>query len=97
MKLHDVVVQLEREICIHKMEAEAKEGTVKLLKSLDEFKDEASDIAWGFGRLVAGIFGMRYVRVPGDQRHYRKAVSRTKEYGCKRSKRFLVNGRCPSE
>ena len=66
-------------------------------KSLEEFKDEASDIAWGIGRLLAGLLGKRYVRVPGDQRHYRKAVSRTKEYGCKRSKRFLVNGRCPSE
>lgn len=65
-------------------------------RSLDEFCDELSDISWGIGRLVAGLFGKVYVRIPGDQRHYRKVMARMQEYGCTRSKRFLVNGHCPS-
>jgi hypothetical protein len=65
-------------------------------KSFDEFSDELSDISWGIGRLVAGLVGKVYVRIPGDRRHYRKVASRMTEYGCTRSKRFLVDGRCPS-
>jgi hypothetical protein len=67
------------------------------VKNLEEFKDELSDIAYGIGRLVAGIFGRNYVRVPGDTLHYEKIAARMAEYGCIRSKRFLVEGRCPSE
>lgn len=66
-------------------------------KSVEEFMDEASDIAWGIGRLVAGLFGKVYFRVPGDKRHYDKVSARMNEYGCTRSKRFLVNGACPSK
>lgn len=66
-------------------------------KSFEEFVDEASDIAWGAGRLVAGLFGKVYVRVPGDRRHYDKVAARMSDYGCTRSKRFLVNGECPSK
>lgn len=67
------------------------------VKSFEEFKDEASDIAWGVGRLVAGVFGKVYFRMPGDKRHYEKVQKRVQEYGCTRSKRFLIEGRCPSE
>lgn len=66
-------------------------------KSFDELKDEASDIAWGIGRLIAGLFGKVYWRIPGDRRHYEKVANRMSEYGCTRSKRFLVEGRCPNE
>jgi hypothetical protein len=67
------------------------------VKSVDEFKDELSDIAWGVGRIIGGIFKKAYVRVPGDGIHYRKVVNRIEEYGCMRSKRFLIDGRCPNE
>ena len=67
------------------------------VKSFDEFCDELSDISWGIGRLVAGLFNKVYFRVPGDRRHYDKVTNRVLEYGCTRSKRFLVDGHCPSE
>jgi hypothetical protein len=67
------------------------------VKNFDEFCDECSDISWGIGRLLAGRFGKVYFRVPGDRRHYNKVANRMMEYGCTRSRRFLVNGRCPSE
>lgn len=67
------------------------------VKNLEDLKDEASDIAWGVGRLMAGLFNQVYWRVPGDRRHYDKVRARMNEYGCTRSKRFLVDGRCPSE
>lgn len=56
--------------------------------------DEGSDIFFGVGRLVAGIFGKVYVHVPGDRLHVEKINMRMVEYGCIRSKRFLVNGEC---
>lgn len=67
------------------------------VNNLEEFKDEFSDIAWGFGRLIAGLFKKVYFRMPGDKMHYEKVAGRMAEYGCTRSKRFLVEGRCPSE
>lgn len=67
------------------------------VKSFEEFKDELSDIAWGFGRILGGFLKRAYVRVPGDRIHYEKVVARVNEYGCMRSKRFLIDGRCPNE
>lgn len=67
------------------------------VKSFEEFLDEASDISWGIGRLVAGLVGKSYVRVLGDRLHYEKVMKRMNEYGCVRSKRFLVEGECPSK
>lgn len=67
------------------------------VRSFEEFKDELSDISWGIGRIIGGFLKKAYVRVPGDQIHYRKVVDRINEYGCMRSRRFLVNGRCPNE
>jgi hypothetical protein len=66
------------------------------VRSLTEFKDEASDIAWGVGRIIGGFLGKAYVRIPGDRIHYNKVVNRINEYGCMRSKRFLVEGKCPN-
>jgi hypothetical protein len=60
--------------------------------SLDEF----SDVMWGVGRLIGGLCGVEYVRVPGDRRHAEKISARMAEYGCVRSKRHLVEGVCPS-
>ena len=65
-------------------------------KSMAEFKDEASDIAWGVGRLIGALMNKAYVRVPGDKIHYNKVVARIQEYGCMRSKRFLIEGKCPN-
>jgi len=60
-------------------------------------RDEASDIAYGIGRLLAGVFGKEYFRIPGDQLHMEKIQQRMREYGCIRSKRHLRGGRCPSD
>lgn len=67
------------------------------VKSFAEFKDELSDISWGIGRIIGGFLKKAYVRVPGDGIHYEKVVARVNEYGCMRSRRFLVNGKCPNE
>jgi len=67
------------------------------VKDFNELKDELSDIAWGIGRIIGGLKKKAYVRVPGDGIHYYKALSRINEYGCMRSKRFLVEGKCPNE
>lgn len=67
------------------------------VKSIAEFKDEASDISWGVGRLVGALLNKPYVRIPGDKIHYNKVVNRIEEYGCMRSKRFLVQGNCPNK
>ena len=67
------------------------------VKSWEEFKDELSDVAWGFGRILGGLMNKAYVRIPGDGIHFDKVASRVEEYGCMRSKRFLVNGECPNK
>ena len=67
------------------------------VKSFEEFQDELSDIAWGIGRILGGFRKKAYVRIIGDGIHYKKVVDRISEYGCMRSKRFLVNGKCPNE
>lgn len=59
--------------------------------------DELSDCMYGVGRMVAGWFGRVYVSMPGDARHKEKIDKRMADYGCVRSKRHLVQGRCPSE
>lgn len=67
------------------------------VKSFAEFKDELSDIAWGIGRIIGGFRGKAYVRVLGDGIHFEKVVARVNEYGCMRSRRFLVEGECPNK
>jgi len=67
------------------------------VKNFEEFKDELSDIAWGIGRILGGLRKKAYVRVIGDGIHYNKVVDRINKYGCMRSKRFLVDGKCPNE
>lgn len=59
--------------------------------------DEASDIAYGIGRLLGGLRGRVYTAVPGDGRHVAKIEARMREYGCIRSKRHLQDGTCPSQ
>jgi hypothetical protein len=71
-------------------------GEIFSVKSWDEFRNEASDVSWAFGRLFAGMVGKVYVRMPGDRQHYRKVMKRMEEQGCVRSSRHLVEGRCPS-
>lgn len=66
------------------------------VKSVAEFKDELSDISWGIGRIIGGFLNKPYIRIPGDRIHYRKVVNRIEDYGCIRSRRFLVDGQCPS-
>ena len=60
-------------------------GAVKKM-DLDEILDEISDMAWGVGRLIAGIFGKKYIRIWGDNRHYVKVAERYENNGCIRSK-----------
>lgn len=59
--------------------------------------DEASDIAYGVGRLLGGLRGRVYVAVPGDGWHVTKIQARMREYGCIRSKRHLRDGACPAQ
>jgi hypothetical protein len=73
-----------------------------ILDEMKEFvqepsKDEMSDVLWGVGRLIGGILGRSYVRIPGDADHYKKVVVRMDAYGCVRSRRHLKHGVCPSE
>ena len=60
-------------------------------------KDEFSDIMWGVGRLIAGVFGKVYVSMPFDGLHREKVEARIKKFGCVRSERHLINGKCPEE
>ena len=61
--------------------------------SLDEF----SDIIYCLNRLGGSIIGKPYLKLfMGDYLHKRKIKQRMQEYGCIRSKRHLINGKCPS-
>jgi hypothetical protein len=66
------------------------------VRSLNDFLDEMSDVAWGVGRLLGALLGVPYVRFPGDRRHAHKVRNRMEKYGCVRSERFLREGRCPN-
>ena len=66
------------------------------VKSFDEFKDEASDVMWGIGRLLGALVGKPYISVWGDALHRNKVEARMAEYSCVRSKRHLHNGKCPT-
>ena len=65
-------------------------------RSMEELKDEVSDVMFGFGRLAGYLCGRVYVRMWYDERHIAKIEKRFKETGCVRSKRHLVNDMCPS-
>lgn len=62
----------------------------------DNILDEWSDIAFGFGRLFGNLAGRAYIPVWGAGRHERKIDMRMAEFGCVRSRRHLVDGKCPS-
>jgi NTP pyrophosphatase (non-canonical NTP hydrolase) len=64
-------------------------------RSVEELKDEVSDVMFGLGRLLGYVCGKVYVSVWFDERHVRKIENRMEEYGCVRSRRHLVNGMCP--
>ena len=64
-------------------------------RSVEELKDEVSDVMFGFGRLAGYMCGRVYVKMWFDERHVRKIEKRMEEYGCVRSRRHLVNGTCP--
>jgi len=66
------------------------------VKDWDEFQDELSDVVFGLGRLVGYFRGVKYVSLYGDRRCVEKKEKRMKEYGCTRSRRHLVEGRCCS-
>jgi hypothetical protein len=74
-----------------------KDALRDILDELKEFveepsKDEFSDIMFGVGRLVAGIFGKVYVHVPGDHLHVEKINMRMEKQGCVRSARAIAAG-----
>ena len=66
------------------------------VKTLDEFWDEWSDVVFGIGRLVGYFWGIKYVSLYGDERHIQKIKTRMQEYGCVRSRRHLLGGKCCS-
>lgn len=64
-------------------------------KGLLPVRDEASDVIWGVNRLIAAFFGKAYIRVlPWEKMHYEKVFGRMEDFGCVRSKRNLVDGKC---
>ena len=65
-------------------------------ESWEEVKDEVSDVMFGVGRLMGYMVGRVYVSVWYDGRHVKKIEKRFEEYGCVRSKRNLVGGKCPT-
>jgi hypothetical protein len=56
--------------------------------------DEASDICFAFGRLIASIFHKIYIRMPGDSMCIRKIEQRFHESGCIRSLNHRPFGVC---
>lgn len=78
---------------------QAIEGLVDEVKEFLEEPsyDEASDIVYCINRGIGTIFNKPYVNVvPGDSIHVNKINLRMAEYGCIRSKRHLIDGKCPS-
>lgn len=78
---------------------ESFEGTVDELKEFieDPSMDELSDIVYCLNRAVGSLFNKSYVRlIPGDKLHVDKINKRMEEYGCIRSPRHLLDGKCPS-
>lgn len=65
-------------------------------RTIKDAVDELSDIAFAWGRLLGSVVSTVYIPVPGDARHVKKIHARMLEYGCVRSKRHLIDGRCPS-
>jgi hypothetical protein len=79
-----------------------RQGVADIWDELKEYveepsMDEFSDVMYGLGRLIAGLFGKSYFRMPFDTLHVEKIQGRMSEFGCIRSRRHLVDGRCPSE
>lgn len=66
-------------------------------RTFADFRDEASDISWGVGRIIGGLVGKPYIRMIGDKSHYNKVANRMNDYGCIRSRRFLIDGKCPTQ
>ena len=71
-----------------------REALTTLMDEVTEFcqepsKDEASDIAFGIGRLLGALLGRKYVPVWGDTQHIAKCNARFLDYGHFRSKRHL--------
>ena len=62
----------------------------------DDFLDEVSDIVFGVGRLLGYFWGVNYIHVWGDERHLAKIRARMVEYGCVRSRKHLLCGKCSS-
>lgn len=73
-----------------------KDETVEFFR--EPSKDEASDIAYCINRLGGALIKRPYLNIVGGTKtHIDKIEQRMKEYGCIRSSRHLINGKCPSE
>lgn len=73
-----------------------------LVEELVEFvkepsAEEASDIMFAVGRLLAALIGKVYIRVPGDGRCFEKLQRRYLETGCVRSLRHRPAGVCEAD
>ena len=76
-----------------------REALTTLLDEVVEFvqepsRDEASDIAFGVGRLLGALLGRKYVPVWGDTQHIAKCNARYLDYGHFRSKRHIQCSFC---
>ncbi len=59
--------------------------------------DEGSDVIYCINRLLGSMVGLPIIKlVPGNKLHMQKIENRMKEYGCIRSRRHLIDGKCPS-
>ena len=72
-----------------------REAVSTLLDEVVEFceepsRDEASDIAFGVGRLLGAVIGRKYVPVWGDGLHVAKCNARVAEYGHFRSRKHIT-------
>lgn len=98
MKMKRLYCRCIKTLTVRNAVKEVKAEIVELWYApTSEFADEWSDVWFGIGRLAGAIVGMPMVRMPWIRRHVEKIDRRMSSYECVRSKRHLVDGRCPSE
>lgn len=59
--------------------------------------ESGSDIMFSLGRLLGLLSGKNYISLPGDKKTLEKFAYRMFSYGCIRSRRHLINGKCPNK
>ena len=60
-------------------------------------RDELSDVTYSLNRLAGALVGKPYIGMfPYVGLHKEKVEKRMRDHGCIRSKRHLIDGKCPS-